>query len=128
MVHYDPFDHEIIYGEPHAVYKQLRDESPIHFLEKWDCWALSRFQDVWDACVDAHSYSAARGTTPAHLLTKVQQVTPTLNNMDPPEHTKLRGGLRKHFMPARVRALGPWIQALVERLLRHRFPERFQLG
>ena len=47
----------------------------------------------------------------------VQPVLPLLNNMDPPEHSRLRGGLRKHFMPAKVRALTPWIEGLVDRLL-----------
>ena len=114
MVQYDPFDHEIIYGNPHSVYQQLRDESPVHYVPQWDCWALSRFQDIWDACVDAKSYSAARGTTPAHLLTKVQQVTPTLNNMDAPDHTRLRAEMRKFFMPGRLAKLIPTFEGFVD--------------
>lgn len=115
-VEYDPFSDDVIHGDNHAIYKRLRDESPVHPLERWNAWALSRFDDVWWAC-EGDFVSNAQGATSAHLLTKVQPVLPLINNMDPPEHTKLRGGLRKHFMPARVRALEPWIREVVNELL-----------
>lgn len=115
-VEYDPFSHEVIHGDNHAIYKRLREESPVHYMPRWDAFALSRFEDVWWAC-EGDFVSNARGGTSAHLLTKIQPVLPLLNNMDPPDHTKLRGGLRKHFMPARMRALDPWIREIVTGLL-----------
>ncbi len=115
-VEYDLFSHEVIHGDNHAVYKRLREESPVHFMPRWDAFALSRFEDVWWAC-EGDFVSNGRGATSAHLLTKIQPVLPLLNNMDPPDHTKLRGGLRKHFMPARMRALDPWIREVVTGLL-----------
>jgi len=115
-VEYDPFSDEVIHGDNHAIYHELREQSPVHYMAQWDAYALSRFDDVWWAC-EGDFVSNASGGTSAHLLTKVQPVLPLLNNMDPPDHTKLRAGLRKHFMPARVRALAPWIQELVDGLL-----------
>ena len=130
-IEYDPFSDDVIHGDNHGIYKRLRDESPVHFIEPYNAFALSRFDDVWWAC-EGDFVSNANGATSAHLLTRVQPVLPLINNMDPPEHTKLRGGLRKHFMPARVRALEPFIQSLVERLLEpfadggtHEFVEEF---
>ncbi|MCH2170633.1 cytochrome P450 [Myxococcota bacterium] len=114
MIDYDPFDQEIIYGDPHRVYKRLREESPVHYLPRWDCWALARFEDVWDACMDGEAYTAARGTSTAHLLTKVQPVTPTLNTMDAPDHTRLRAELRKFFAPGRIRKLVPAFEGFVD--------------
>jgi cytochrome P450 len=114
MIHYDPFDESIIHGDPHVVYKQLRDESPAHYLEKWDTWALSRFQDIWEACMDSDSYIASQGTTPGHLMTRVQPVTPTLNTMDAPAHTRLRAEMRKFFMPRRLRDLEPVFEGFVD--------------
>jgi len=115
-IQYDPFSDEVINGDNHGIYKRLRDESPVHFLPDYNAFALSRFDDVWWAC-EGDFVSNANGATSAHLLTRVQPVLPLINNMDPPEHTKLRGGLRKHFMPSRMRALEPWIQNLVEGLV-----------
>ena len=130
-IEYDPFSSDVIHGDNHGIYKRLRDEAPAYYMEKWDAWALSRFDDVWWAC-EGDFVSSAKGATTAHLLTKVQPVMPLLNNMDPPEHSVLRGSLRKHFMPARVRALEPWIRTLVQELLEpfadggtHEFVEEF---
>ncbi|MBJ17945.1 MAG: cytochrome P450 [bacterium] len=130
-VEYDPFSEEVIHGDNHAIYRRLREESPVHYMEQWNAYALSRFDDVWWAC-EGDFVSNASGTTSAHLLTKVQPVLPLLNNMDPPNHTRLRAGLRKHFMPARVRTLEPWIRELAGRLLErfadgeiHEFVEEF---
>jgi hypothetical protein len=117
MVHYDPFADEIVHGDPYPIYKRMRDEAPVYHVERYDCYALSRFADVWEACLDAESYSAARGTTAGHLLTRVQPVTPMLNLMDPPEHTRLRAELRPLFSPGRMRQLEPEIRRfVVERL------------
>lgn len=130
-VQYDPFSEEVIHGDNHGIYKRLREESPVHFIKQYDAFALSRFDDVWWAC-EGDFVMNSKGATSAHLLTRVQPVLPLINNMDPPEHTKLRGGLRKHFMPARVRALEPWIRELVVDLLKpfadgetHEFVEDF---
>jgi cytochrome P450 len=112
-IDYDPFSEEVI-RDPYPIYKRLRDESPCHHLEKWDAYALSRFEDIWQASMDAKNYSAAKGTTASHLLTKVQPVTPMLNLMDPPQHSKLRSQIRKFFQPGHVKAHQPTIQRIVD--------------
>jgi cytochrome P450 len=112
MVEYNPFSEEVQRGDTYGIYARLRDEAPCYHIEAYDAWALSRFQDIWDASQDTEHYTAAQGTTSSHVLTKVQPVTPMLNLMDPPEHTKLRAAIRKHFMPARARELEPWIRGL----------------
>lgn len=114
MVDYDPFGRDIIYGDPHAKYKELREEAPVYYMEKWNTWALSRFQDVWDACMDQDSFIASKGSTSGHLMTRVQEVTPTLNTMDPPDHARLRSEMRKFFMPSRLRELVPTFEGFVD--------------
>ena len=111
MVDYNPFSAEIM-ENPYPIYRQLRTEAPVYRLADYPCWALSRFEDVWNASMDAKSYSVALGTTPAQQLTKVQPVTPMINNLDPPDHTRLRSQFRPFFAPARIRDLDPTIRAL----------------
>ncbi len=111
MVAYNPFSEQVM-ADPYPVYRQLRDEAPVYRLADYDCWALSRFEDVWNASLDAKSFSVKNGTTPSQLLTRVQPVTPMLNNMDPPDHTQLRARLRPFFAPARIRELEPQIRTL----------------
>jgi cytochrome P450 len=112
-VHYDPFAEEVI-QDPHPVYRRLREEAPCYHVPKWDCYALSRFEDIWNASMDADSYSVAQGTTASHLLTKVQPVTPMINLMDPPEHTQLRSPIAKFFTPGVVRRFEAQIQQFVD--------------
>jgi hypothetical protein len=112
-LHYDPFSEEVI-RDPHAVYARLREEAPCYHLEKWDAFALSRFEDVWTASMDAENYSVAQGTTASHLLTKVQPVTPMINLMDPPDHTVMRSQIARFFTPGAVRKLEERIAGFVD--------------
>jgi cytochrome P450 len=108
---YDPFSPEL-WADPHPTYRWLRDAAPAYHLEKYDAWALSRFQDIWDA--SSHpAFSTASGTTPSQLLTKLQPVTPMLNLMDPPDHTQLRAAIKPFFAPRRARALESTVRELV---------------
>src|SRR5262245_10868820 len=95
---YDPFS-EAVRSDPHPYYRRLREEAPAYYMEPYDAWALSRFQDIWDASADTANYSTAKGSTPAQLLTKDQPVAPMINLMDPPEHSRLRAVIRKQFLP-----------------------------
>jgi cytochrome P450 len=115
MVDYNPFMDEIL-DDPHPVYKQLRDEAPAYYIDEFDSWALSRFEDIWEQSGDAKSYSAVqRGTTPAHLLTNQLPVFPSVNMMDPPEHTRNRALISGAFKPRRVAKLEPLVREIVGR-------------
>ncbi len=116
MVEYDPFSEEVM-RDPGPIYKRMRDEAPAYYCEKWDCWALSRFEDIWKASADTKHFTATRGTTSAHLLTKVQPVTPMLNLMDPPEHSKLRSSMRAYFAAPEVAPLEPKIREMARQSL-----------
>ena len=59
-VYYDPYDREID-ADPHPTWRRMRDDVPLYRNDRFDFWALSRFQDVLDASVDAETYSSARG-------------------------------------------------------------------
>jgi cytochrome P450 len=118
MVDYNPFHPDVI-ADPQKAYKQLRQEAPVYFLGRsgeveWNTWFFSRFDDIWEASMDAEHYSTESGTTIAQLVTKVQPVTPMVNNMDPPRHTKLRSAIAAHFTPGKVRKLQPQIQEIVD--------------
>ena len=44
MVHYDPFAEENL-ADPYPIYRTLRDEAPGYYVEEFDSWFLSRFED-----------------------------------------------------------------------------------
>lgn len=115
MLEYDPFKKDVR-ENPQPIYKRLRDEAPAYFIQKYDAWALSRFEDIWQCSGDLR-FSAAHGTTPAQVLTKEQPVTPMLNVMDPPDHTKLRAAIRKCFLPRFLKGLEPLARQTFEDLV-----------
>lgn len=116
MVEYDPFA-EAVMRDPMPIYKQLRDEAPAYYCERWDCWALSRFEDIWKAAADVRHFTATKGTTSAHLLTKVQAVTPMINLMDPPQHSQIRAPFRKFFAAPQVAGLEGLIRGMARESL-----------
>ena len=48
MLYYDPTNWETQI-DPYPIYARLREEAPVYHNEKLGFWALSRFEDVWDA-------------------------------------------------------------------------------
>ncbi len=119
MVDYDPLMPEVL-EDPLPIYKRLRDEAPACYVEAHDCWALSRFEDIWEQSADNESYSAAlRGTTPSHLITKQQTVFPSVNMMDPPEHVRNRALISGAFKPRRVASMAPAVEEIVARHARN---------
>ena len=115
-VTYNPFSEEVM-RDPQPVYKKLRAEDPVHHIEEYDAWALAKFEDIWNASMDKQHYTATKGTTSSHLLSKVQPVTPMINLMDPPQHTKLRTAVRDHFNPAKVAKFEPVIREIATKAL-----------
>lgn len=112
MIDYDPFSEEAL-RDPYPIYRRLRDESPVHFVERWDSWALSRFQDIWDVSQDSDHLTVTKGTSSPFLLTKSLPPFRNLNHMDPPSHTELRARIAPFFMPSHVRALEETIRGYV---------------
>ena len=116
MIHYTPFLPEAIL-DPHPLYRRLREEAPAYYIEEFDGWALSRFEDVWRAMEDTDRYGSARGTTAAQVLSKVEPPVPSINQLDPPDHTRLRRAVRGPFTKNRVAALEPEIRAFARACL-----------
>jgi cytochrome P450 len=116
LVEYDPYSRDVI-RDPYPVYKRLRDEAPAFYLAKYDCWAVSRFEDVWAVSSDTVRFTVTRGTAPAQVVTKEQPVAPMLNSMDPPTHSQLRAAVRPRFLPKNLREIEPEVRAIVDSLL-----------
>ncbi|MCP4906153.1 MAG: cytochrome P450 [bacterium] len=112
MIDYDPFSDEVL-RDPFPIYRRLREESPVHYIERWDSWALFRFEDIWRASSDAEHLTATRGTSSPFLLTKAIAAYPNLTHMDPPTHTVLRRLVAPYFMPQRVQSLKEEIRTFV---------------
>jgi cytochrome P450 len=109
--------------DPFTMYKAMRDLNPVQEIKKddGDYWALSRFDDVFNAVIDAATFSSAQGLTMAYGEMEELGLEAPIVMMDPPEHTQLRKLATKRFTPARVAVIEPMVREfVVERVERLR--------
>jgi len=106
------------------LYRQLRDEAPVHWSPRLGMWVVSRYDDVL-AVVQGTDCSVDR-------FSRIDPVTlrerPELGALqvilrdwavyrDPPDHTRLRSLLAQSFTPRQTEGMRPRIQSIVDELL-----------
>ncbi|HVX17394.1 MAG TPA: cytochrome P450 [Acidimicrobiales bacterium] len=117
-LYYDPYDFEID-TDPYPVWARLRDEQPLYYNERYDFWALSRFEDVERAFVNWQTFSSARGTL-IELIKSDMTIPPgSIIFEDPPGHDARRKLLSRVFTPRRMREIEPKVRAFCARGLDH---------
>jgi cytochrome P450 len=115
-IYYDPSDFEID-TDPHPVWRRMRDEAPLYRNDRYEFWALSRYEDVAAGLVDWRTYSSARGTVLEFIRNGVQFPPGTILFEDPPLHDAHRALLARLFTPRRMAELEPQVRAFCARSL-----------
>jgi cytochrome P450 len=115
-VYYDPFDFEID-TDPYPIWKRLRDDCPLYHNERYDFYALSRFEDVERALVDWRTYSSARGTVLELIKSGMEIPRGSIIFEDPPDHDLHRGLLSRVFTPRKMGAIEPKVRDFCARCL-----------
>jgi cytochrome P450 len=115
-VYYDPYDFEID-ADPYPVWKRLRDERPLYYNERYDFYALSRFEDVQRCLVDWRTYISSRGTLLELIKADLDLGSGSLIFDDPPAHDLHRGLLSRVFTPRKMQAIEPKVRELCGRCL-----------
>jgi cytochrome P450 len=108
-LYYDPYDVDID-ADPYPVFRRLRDEAPLYHNERFDFFAVSRFEDVERGLRDARGYVSGRGAVLELIQAGIEMPPGTLIFEDPPVHTIHRSLLSRVFTPRRVAALEPQIR------------------
>jgi cytochrome P450 len=70
-LYYDPFDVEID-SDPYPVWKRMREEAPLYYNEKYNFYALSRYEDVARELPNWETYRSGRGTTADILFANIE--------------------------------------------------------
>lgn len=110
--------------DPYPVFRRLRDESPVHWVEPWGCWLLTRADDIEQTMRDTRRFSSAQRVTrviertpgweAGHLAELHENFAVGMAQTDPPDHTRIRGVVSAAFTPRRVQGLRARIGDLVE--------------
>jgi len=115
-IYYDPYDFDID-TDPHPVWRRMRDEAPLYRNDRYEFWALSRYEDVARGLVDWRTYSSARGTVLDFIRNGVEFPPGNILFEDPPLHDAHRALLSRLFTPRRIAELEPQVRAYCARSL-----------
>jgi cytochrome P450 len=115
-VYYDPYDFEID-ADPYPVWRRMREEAPLYYNEKYDFFALSRFDDVERALLDWESYRSGRGSILELIKADIEIPPGTILFEDPPIHHRHRALLSRVFTPRKMNELEPQVREFCARSL-----------
>lgn len=129
---YDPFAPAVM-ADPLPYYRVLRDDHPLYYIEKWDTYAVSRFDDVWRVLeINDGTFVASEGTLPAAtVLAQHNQgavADPPLHpmpfhaNFDSPLYEDVRRCTSAQFRPRSVARLADRIRGLANERLDELLP------
>jgi cytochrome P450 len=112
------FDSET-WADPFGLYRALREQDPVHHVERGDYWVLTRHRDVYAAVRDHETFSSAGGLTVAYgELERIGLAdNPPMVMTDPPEHTAFRRLVSRGFTPRQVESLEPGVRSFVAQRL-----------
>ncbi|OBG51506.1 MULTISPECIES: cytochrome P450 [unclassified Mycobacterium] len=115
-LYYDPFDSDID-DNPYPVWKRMRDEAPLYYNEKYNFYALSRYEDVARELPNWQTYRSGRGTTADILFANIEVPPGILLFEDPPLHDLHRRLLSRVFTPRRMLAVEDLVRGFCVREL-----------
>jgi len=119
---YDPFGPSVM-ADPLPFYRVLRDEHPVYYVDKWDVYALSRFDDIWRVLeINDGTFVASEGTLPAATVLAQHNDGPVPDpplhpmpfhaNFDAPIYDGVRRCTSSQFRPRSVAKLADRIRTL----------------
>jgi len=114
--------------DPYPTYRRLRDEDPVHWVERTQHWLITRYDDV-NMLFPRHELLSNFGFQRSYFsqldpgvrrlvpLLEARSNTPSVLTTDPPEHTRLRRAIQEAFSSTTLDRLEQIIRANVDRLL-----------
>ncbi len=106
------------HGYPHLVWKRLRAEAPVHFVDRphgRPFWAITRHEDITKISRDPRRFlNAPRLTVGAD---RAELPVRMLLNMDPPEHHAYRCLVNKRFTPRALARITSQVDAIATAIL-----------
>lgn len=138
VLDYDPFDAAVM-ADPLPFYARLRREAPVFYLERYDSYVFSRFQDIADVLTVGGKDFVASETTlpPPEVLLRHNHGVLADIPMDPvppgpvlpsPHIEVLRQAHIKPLLPKAVKTLAALVQKLADDRLDALLPQgRFDL-
>jgi cytochrome P450 len=114
-------------ADPYPILHALREEAPVYRSEAWHSWLVTRYDDCLAGLRDHQLYSnvgrrqAIFDRLPEAIRTRVaplaRHFSGGMGNVDPPEHSRLRGHVAKSWTPAVIDTFREQVEDRVSTLL-----------
>jgi cytochrome P450 len=123
--HIDPFADDFL-ADPYPALAALREQSPVVYSPVLDMWIVTRHADIDAIFRDHETFSATVVQDPvfppadearAVLADGGFRPTPTMSNVDPPKHTRIRRHNMRSFSARRIASLEPRIRERAAELI-----------
>ena len=116
-LYYDPYDFEID-TDPVPDLEAPPGRGPLYYNERYDFYALSRFDDVERGLGRLEAPTARRKGTLLELIKSGIEIPPgSIIFEDPPSHDLHRGLLSRVFTPKKMNAIEPKVREFCARSL-----------
>src|SRR3954452_8075924 len=108
-------------ADPFPFYARARAEAPVFFSAELSYWVVSRYDDIQVIFKDPATFSSENTQAPFKPRPAAVQAVfdeadlshaSGLSGRQPPDHTRLRGFIKKAFTPRRIASLEPEVRAL----------------
>jgi cytochrome P450 len=125
---FDPF-HDPYLADPYPFFARARAATPVFYSPDLGYWVVTRYHHIRHILQTPKVFSAVNTLAPlqpicpaaGHLLAEGGfRPIPTLTNIDPPGHSRLRRLANLAFTPRRVAAMKPFVRELTGRFLKER--------
>jgi cytochrome P450 len=125
---FDPLD-EAYLADPYPVLRQAHEAAPAFFARSIDHWVVTRHRDIRGIFRDPATYSAINANAPLRppcprAVKALDEggwgAVPTLANVDPPAHTRVRRIANIAFTPKRVAEMEGFVRDLAIRFCTER--------
>ncbi|GAB2898259.1 cytochrome P450 [Streptomyces mayteni] len=110
----DLWSEEVIKA-PYAAYRELRDLGPAVWLERYQVYAVTRYDDVYEALHDHDSFASGSGVALNERLNQKMKGSALVS--DPPYHDHVRGVMGGPLTPKALRAHREDFQRLADDLI-----------
>ena len=120
-INYNPYSKEF-WNDPWTIYKLMRDEDPVHRMDDFGgAWALSRFEDIWNAHLGSYKdYTSVEGTSPPPLLLGEDSGPGgvSIPSNDGTDHRDYRNTIADRYTQSSIAELEDKIRALTQEELK----------
>jgi cytochrome P450 len=122
---FDPFDPRYL-RDPYPVARSLANQTPALRMPGTNTWVITRAADIERIFLNPATFSAVNAQAPTFPLSADAvavlragkfNVLPTMSNVDPPEHSRIRKVNLRALSPNRIAQLEPAVTAAGRRLV-----------